>query len=377
MKKTNKSPFIILIILFLFALSTVVFMMFAVHRNGEVLGAPGEKVSFLNNLRYSIRLYRNLDDLQESVNFDNASERKFELNYTDSATDVCRKLQQEGFVNSAISTCDLMIYKGYDRALSPGTYTISSSLNAIETLELISNGDNRDLHFTIFAGWRLEEIAQVINQLGFDFDGESFLAYAKNPPIEIRSNLQLSAGRSLEGYMHPGEYSLKPTITREEFVAEALGRTQTVIDEAKPLMNDQSQRLTTDQIIILASIIQRETLASEEMPMISSVFYNRLEINMPLQTDPTVQYAIGYNQNNENWWKSPLTYDDLSIESDYNTYKVFGLTPGAISNPGREAILAAFRPERSDYFYFRAKCDGSLTHNFAITYEEHLANGCE
>lgn len=377
MNKTNKTPFIILTILFLLALATVLFMMFAVHRNGEVLGAPGPKVSFLNNLRYAIRLNRNLDDLQESVIFDNASERKFELNYNETAIDVCRNLQEEGFVNSAISTCDLMIYKGYDRSLSPGTYTISSGLNAIETLGFISNGDNRDLHFTIFAGWRLEEIAQVIDQLGFEFDGESFLAYAKNPSSEIRSNLQLPAGRTLEGYMHPGEYSLKPTITGEEFVDEALGRTQAVIDEAKLLRNEQSQNLTTDQIIILASIIQRETLASEEMPLISSVFYNRLEINMPLQTDPTVQYAIGYNQNGENWWKSPLTYDDLAIDSDYNTYKVFGLTPGAISNPGRDAIMAAFGPERSDYFYFRAKCDGSLTHNFAITYEEHLENGCE
>ncbi|MBP7212721.1 MAG: endolytic transglycosylase MltG [Anaerolineaceae bacterium] len=377
MKKTNKTPIIILIILFLLALATVLFMMFAVHKNGEVLGAPGPKVSFLNNLRYSIRLYRNLDDLQEKVNFDNGSERKFELNNDATATDVCRNLQQDAFVNSAISTCDLMIYKGYDRSLSPGTYTISSGLNAIETLELISKGDNRDLHFTIFAGWRLEEIAQVIDQLGFEFDGDAFLAYAKNPPSEIRSNLQLPADRSLEGYLHPGEYSLKPTITSEEFVDEALGRTQAVIDEAIPLKNEQSQRLTTDQIIILASIIQRETLASEEMPLIASVFYNRLEINMPLQTDPTVQYAIGYNQNGENWWKSPLTYDDLAVDSDYNTYKVFGLTPGAISNPGREAIMAAFRPEQSDYFYFRAKCDGSLTHNFAITYGEHLENGCE
>ena len=377
MKKSNKTPFIVLAILFFLALATVLFMMFAVHRNGEVLGAPGPKISFLNNLRYAIRLYSNLDDLQEFVVFDIAAERKFELNYNDSATDVCRNLQEEGFVYSAISAFDLMVYKGYDRSLSPGTYTISSGLNAIETLDFISNGDNRDLHFTIFAGWRLEEIAQVIDQLGFEFDGYAFLAYAKNPHSEIRANLQLPAGRSLEGYMHPGEYSLKPTITGEEFVDEALGRTQAVIDEAIPLLNDQSRRLTTDQIIILASIIQRETLASEEMPTISSVFYNRLEINMPLQTDPTVQYAIGYNQNGENWWKSPLTYDDLAIDSDYNTYKVFGLTPGAISNPGREAIMAAFRPERSDYFYFRAKCDGSLTHNFAISYEEHLANGCE
>jgi UPF0755 protein len=177
--------------------------------------------------------------------------------------------------------------------------------------------------------------------------------------------------------MHPGFYSLKPTISLEEFILQSINRTNAVIQEADQLLNAQSSRVTTDQLITLASIIQRETLERSEMPTIASVFFNRLAIGMRMETDPTVQYALGFDSATQSWWKSPLTYADLTVESDYNTYQVQGLPPGPICNPGREAILAAFAPEETGYYFFRAKCDGSMTHNFAVTYEEHLSNGCE
>ena len=116
---------------------------------------------------------------------------------------------------------------------------------------------------------------------------------------------------------------------------------------------------------------------SDEMPMIASVFYNRLEIGMKLETDPTVQYGIGFDADSLSWWKAPLTYADLTTYSEYNTYQIYGLPPGPICNPGKEAINAALYPAQSEFFFFRAKCDGSLTHNFAVTYDEHLANGCD
>lgn len=127
----------------------------------------------------------------------------------------------------------------------------------------------------------------------------------------------------------------------------------------------------------MASIIQRETLAAEEMPLIASVFYNRLEIGMRLETDPTVQYALGYDAAKATWWQSPLTYADLEVNSPYNTYRNPGLPPGPISNPGKAALNAAVAPAESDYLFFRAKCDGSLTHNFSKTYDEHLNFGCD
>jgi len=375
-RKRRQVP-ILLLIFFLIAIGLVLFMMSAVYTNGQVLGAPGSNVSTLNNLRYSIRLFRNLDLLQQKVEFSDQPERKFVISNSDSALDVCYKLESEQFVFSGVGTCDILTYKGTDRTLSPGTYTLPSGLNAIQVASFIADGTNRDLQFTIFAGWRLEEVAAVLDQLGLGFAGEEFLNFAYNPTAEIAQILNLPAQRSLEGYMHPGFYSLKPTISLEEFIRQSISRTKAVIDEANKLLNAQSSTLSTDQLIILASIIQRETLESSEMSTIASVFFNRLAIDMRLETDPTVQYALEFDPIMQTWWKSPLTFDDLAVQSDYNTYQVNGLPPGAISNPGREAILAAFAPEQTGYYFFRAKCDGSFTHNFAVTYEEHLANGCE
>jgi len=375
-RKRKQLP-IVFILFFLLAIGLVLFMMYAVYNNSQILGAPGGNVSTLNNLRYSIRLFRNLDLLQQPLEFSGESERKFTISTSDSAMDVCYKLESEQFVFSAVGTCDLLTYKGTDRTLSPGTYTLSSGLNAIQTATFIASGSNRDVQFTIFAGWRLEEIAAVIEQLGLGFTGEEFLNFAYAPTAEVTQVLSLPAQRSLEGYMHPGFYSLKPSITLEDFILQSVNRTKMVIDEANQLLNAQSSAFSTDELIILASIIQRETLESTEMSTISSVFFNRLAIGMRLETDPTVQYALGFDPVMQTWWKSPLTYDDLAVQSDYNTYQVNGLPPGAISNPGREALLAAFAPEQTGYFFFRAKCDGSYTHNFAVTYEEHLANGCD
>lgn len=375
-RKRKQVPFLFLIF-FLLAVGLVLFMMYAVYSNGQALGAPGSNVSTLNNLRYSIRLYKNLDLLKQKMEFSGQPERKFIISNSDNALDICYKLEAEQFVYSGVGTCDILTYKGTDRTLSPGTYTLPSGLNAIQVASFIADGTKRDLQFTIFAGWRLEEVAAVINQLGLGFTREEFLNFANFPPVEITKLLNMPAQRSLEGYMHPGFYSLKPTITLEEFVLQSISRTKAVIDEASQLTNPQSSTLSSDQLIILASIIQRETLESSEMPTIASVFFNRLAISMRLETDPTVQYALGFDPVMQTWWKSPLTYEDLAVQSDYNTYQVNGLPPGAISNPGRDAILAAFAPEQTGYYFFRAKCDGSFTHNFAVTYEEHLANGCE
>ena len=375
-RKRRQAP-ILLILIFLMAIAVVIFMMYAVYSNGKVLGAPGDNVSLLNNLRYSIRLFRNLESLQKPMEFSDLPERKFTISNSDTALDVCYKLESEQYVFSAVGTCDYMTYKGKDRTLSPGTYTIPSGLNAIQVANFIAENSNRDIQFTIFSGWRLEEIAAVIDQLGLKFSAEEFLTIAYAPTAELAQVINLPSQRSLEGYMHPGFYSLKPTISLEEFILQSINRTNAVIQEADQLLNAQSSRVTTDQLITLASIIQRETLERSEMPTIASVFFNRLAIGMRMETDPTVQYALGFDSATQSWWKSPLTYADLTVESEYNTYQVQGLPPGPICNPGREAILAAFAPEETGYYFFRAKCDGSMTHNFAVTYEEHLSNGCE
>jgi len=97
---------------------------------------------------------------------------------------------------------------------------------------------------------------------------------------------------------------------------------------------------------------------------------------MRLQTDPTVQYALGFDETEQTWWKTQLTEADMQVDSLYNTYLYAGLPPGPISNPSLASLEAVAFPEQTPYFYFRAKCDGSGTHAFSVTYEEHLNNAC-
>jgi UPF0755 protein len=138
----------------------------------------------------------------------------------------------------------------------------------------------------------------------------------------------------------------------------------------------QRQGLNVYRAVILASIVSREAIIEDEMPMIASVFYNRLASGGKLDSDPTVQYALGYNQEQKTWWTNPLSLADLEIDSRYNTYKYPGLPPGPIANPGLEALKAVAFPAQTPYYYFRAACDGSGRHLFAETFEEHLGNAC-
>ncbi len=113
------------------------------------------------------------------------------------------------------------------------------------------------------------------------------------------------------------------------------------------------------------------------MPVIASVFINRLAAGMRLESDPTVQYALGFDGGSNNWWKVPLDVNDLGISSAYNTYLIAGLPPTAICSPGNEALEAIAHPANTGYYFFRALCDDSGRHAFAETYEEHLGNACE
>jgi UPF0755 protein len=139
----------------------------------------------------------------------------------------------------------------------------------------------------------------------------------------------------------------------------------------------EQQGLSLYEGVILASIVEREAILAEEMPIIASVFYNRLAIGMRLETDPTVQYAIGYNPGQGTWWTNPLSLSDLQIDSPYNTYLYPGLPPSPISNPSITALQAVAFPAQTPYYYFRAACDGSGRHNFSETYDQHLSNACE
>jgi UPF0755 protein len=138
----------------------------------------------------------------------------------------------------------------------------------------------------------------------------------------------------------------------------------------------ETNGLSLYQALIMASMVEKEARLSAEMSLIASVFYNRIEANMRFQSDPTVQYAIGFDENQETWWVNPLPAGFDQIDSPYNTYRYEGFPPTPICTPSIDALLAVANPAESDYFFFRAKCDGSGEHNFARTYEEHQNFAC-
>lgn len=338
-------------------------------------GKPDSRLNIFQRINYSLALYRHGDSLL-SAPFAATEERKFTIKMSESVSSICARLESEGFVESGSLTCTYLIYSGLDRQIQSGTFTLPAHLNGVEVANRISDASMRDIVFTLFSGWRIEEIAQSIDSLGFGFDGDAFKAFAYQPPSHILQALNLPEGTSLEGYLFPGTYSLKPDISLGEMFATLLTEFTLATQDPTIQAGLAEQNLSLHQAITLASIIERETASTEEMATIASVFYNRLNSGMRLETDPTVQYAIGYDTNLGSWWKYPLTYEDLQVNSPYNTYLVVGLPPGPICNPSLETILAVAFPTQTPYYFFRAKCDGSQTHNFSITYEEHLNNAC-
>ncbi len=368
---------VVLIVILLLAVVLAAGLVFVTYQTREIFGIPGRSVSTISALKNGLILYQGRQEILSASPGNGLLDEKVTIEPDQSIQQLCRNLEQKYLVKSGDLTCTYLIYSGKDRNIQPGNYTIPIGLNGVEVANLVSDVTQRDKQFIIYAGWRLEEIAAMVDGLGLSFNGSEFLTVATAPPDAFREQLQIPQWMTLEGYFFPSNYSMKPTTSLEEFVAEILTRFKTTVMNESFNANLMTNGLTLHEAITMASIIQRETLAEEEMPTIASVFHNRLAIGMLLETDPTVQYALGYDAQENTWWKSPLTFTDLEVNSPYNTYRNPGLPPGPISNPSLAALVAAVSPAETDYLFFRAKCDGSLTHNFSKTYEEHLNFGCD
>ena len=168
--------------------------------------------------------------------------------------------------------------------------------------------------------------------------------------------------KSLEGFLYPSTYYIDENASEKEVLSTMLSQFNKVYTD-KLRDRQKELKMTTEQVINLASIVEKEAILDVDRPKIASVFYNRLEIGMPLQSDATIQYIF-------NERKQIVTYDDLKIDSPYNSYKNKGLPPTPISSPGIESIKATLYPEKTDYLYFVAKMDGG--NNYSTNYEDHL-----
>lgn len=253
----------------------------------------------------------------------------------DSTKEVAMKLKEKGVIKyPTIFTYYSLLS---DKHILPGIYYLSPDMSMEEIIDILDEGKVSEKKATVLEGWRREQIAEKLAKEGI-IDEETFL----------------NATEDLEGYLFPDTYQFGLENTTDE-----------VIKKFTDNFANRTEGLdVTKERLILASIVEREAGHDEDRAAIAGVYQNRLDLGMKLESDPTVQYALGsWNQ---------ISPSDLSIDSPYNTYIYEGLPPTPISNPGLASIEAALNPEEHDYYYFFNLRDGTTI--FSKTLEEHEAN---
>lgn len=336
----------------------------------------GEIVNSVRTAYISMTLSARRDDLNTPFG-DNDEVMRFEIPIGTSPSNIADTLVLTGLIGDAQLFVDYARVEGLDRQFEAGIYFLRQTQTIPEIALILTDSSKSYIPFRTLEGTRIEELADLINSNNlFGFTGEDFLALVEagaELPADFAAWAGIPAGSSLEGYMLPDTYQLPPDITAE-------GLRDTLLEAFRTNVGD---RLHDDalldgysihQMVTLASIIEREAVWPDEHPLISSVYRNRLDIDMLLQADPTVQYGIQGQRGR--WWPNITRADYRGIDSSYNTYLYKGLPPGPIASPSLSAVRAAVYPVETSYFYFRAKCDRSNYHSFATTYDEHEQNGC-
>ncbi len=258
---------------------------------------------------------------------------------------------------------------GYDDSYQPGTITVKNGMSYTDILKAITSHDRNSTKITIPEGYTLKQIAQTVADAKLCTVDE-FYSVLDPALYDYRFLKELPQRYArLEGYLFPATYDIQPGATPQQIVDMML---KTFDENFSDTYYARAQELgfSVDEVITLASIIERETNADTERAKVAGVFYNRLEINMPLESCATVQYVLGEN-------KPVLSVEDTQIDSPYNTYRNYGLPIGPIASPGTDCIKAVLYPEDTDAFFFVLGANGE--HIFSKTFEEHVkameANG--
>lgn len=304
----------------------------------------------------------------------------FEIEPGQGAGTIAANLQAAGLLNNTELFLNYAHYYGYDRQFEAGRFLIQPGTTLAGLAEQLTNARPFEITLRFLEGWRIEEMAQNFDLVDApNLSSAEFLRLVRNPKQEWRNNYpalaSLPEGVSLEGYLFPDTYVFLPEVTPEEIIEAMLDNFESRVT---PDMRQAwgSNGLTIHEAITIASIVQREAVVTAEKPTIGGVFLNRVSIGMKLEADPTVQYALGYNDMWDSYWKAPLSLNDLRVDHPYNTYVYGGIPPGPIATPGIDSLLAVADPEITDYIFFVADCnpDAPGTHMFAITFDQHLVN---
>ena len=338
----------------------------------KIYGQPVSWLTFSQRVQYSARLLW-YDGLLTNPLDANGVQRPFVIESGESVNSIANKLEDMAFIRAAEPFRTYLIYSGLDTSIQAGEYQLSAAMSAIEIAHELQDATSEEIVFVVLPGWRMEEIAASLPSSGLPIAPSDFISAVNDPPRDFDF---LSTARSAEGFLFPDSYIFPRQTTAYELVNELVRHFSLRLSREMQL-GFENQGLSVYEAVTVASIVEKEAIRKEEAPLIASVYINRLNIGMKLEADPTVQYAIGFNPAQSTWWTNPLSISDLQFDSPFNTYVYAGLPPNPIANPGMEALNAVAFPAVTPYYFFRAKCAGSGYHNFSITFEEHVANGCD
>jgi peptidoglycan lytic transglycosylase G len=278
-----------------------------------------------------------------------------------STGEIRRRLIESGVVSNEFALRAALWWSGRSRSLKAGEYRFDRAMTAVEVVDKLTKGDVYTRRITFPEGLTIREMAMLYESNRFG-PARDFLRAASDPALI--KDLDPKAP-DLEGYLFPETYALARTTPATRLVELMVERFRSTHGE---IPRQGGQPLTTRQLVTLASLVEKETGAPPERPLVSAVYRNRMKIGMGMQADPTVVYALikagRYDGN--------IRRADLDFDSPYNTYKYSGLPPGPIASPGRASLEAAAAPADVPYLYFVSRNDG--THVFAETLAQHNAN---
>lgn len=267
------------------------------------------------------------------------------------------ELEKQGVIGSASLFTLYARVSGVSGKMQAGTYQLSDAMTPPEILRKLEAGDVYEKKFAVPEGYSIFQIAEMLDSRGI-FKKDEFLQACKDPSLLKELGIK---GTTVEGYLYPSTYNLLKIEDPSALVRQMVLQFNKVYAERLSNLETVS-RLSREQAVTLASIVEKEAVSPAEKPLIASVFHNRLKKGMPLQSDPTATYGIRA-------FGGKVSAEDVRRSSTYNTYTINGLPPGPIGNPGADAIAAVFKPAVSGYYYFVAKKDGS--HHFSKDLDEH------
>ena len=330
----------------------------------------GDVAEALGDFLLRTYLAFNQDDISKPAS-DDPTPVVFVVEPGDTAGDIALRLKRLSLITDAELFRQLAQYEKADSKLEAGRYELRANMTMGEIIEALQHGRLEEIAVTVPEGWRAEQIAEMlVEEVGVD--GDQFLDLVQAGYFDHEFLQHRPPEATLEGFLFPDTYLLPVQPTTLDIIERMLADfDQRFTAEMRQAAVEQE--MTIYQVVTLASIVEREAVVAEERPIIAGVFLNRLEDGMRLESCPTVQYALGYQEEADQWWKTPVMLEEFDqVNSPYNTYLHRGLPPGPICNPGLASIQAVLEPVESDYLYFLATGDGS--HAFAKTFEEHLQN---